>query len=42
MVDILALVLHHDEQAVLAAVEIALAADVPPKTHVLKMVSTGW
>ena len=37
MVDILALVLHHDEQAVLAAVEIALAAGVPTKTHVLNL-----
>lgn len=42
MVDILALVLRHDEQAVLAAVEMALAAGVPTKTHVLNMVSTGW
>ena len=37
MVDILALVLHHDEQAVLAAVEMALAAGVPTKTHVLNL-----
>ena len=37
MVDILALVLHHDEQAVLAAVELALAAGVPTKTHVLNL-----
>ena len=35
MVDILALVLHHDEQAVLTAVELALAEGVPTKTHVL-------
>ena len=35
MVDVLALVLHHDEQAVLAAVEMALAAGVPTKIHVL-------
>jgi hypothetical protein len=35
MVDILALVLQHDEQAVLAAVELALAEGVPTKTHVL-------
>lgn len=41
MVDILALVLHHDEQAVLTAVELALEAGVPTKTHVLNMVSTG-
>ena len=37
MVDILALVLHHDEQAVLTAVEMALAAGVPSKTHVLNL-----
>ena len=37
MVDVLALVLHHDEQAVLAAVELALAAGVPTKTHVLNL-----
>jgi transposase len=37
MVDILALVLHHDEQAVLAAVEIALAEGVATKTHVLNL-----
>ena len=37
MVDILALVLHHDEQAVLNAVEMALAAGVPTKTHVLNL-----
>jgi hypothetical protein len=37
MVDILALVLHHDEQDVLAAVEMALAAGVPTKTHVLNL-----
>jgi hypothetical protein len=37
MVDILALVLHHDEQAVLTAVEMALAASVPTKTHVLNL-----
>jgi hypothetical protein len=35
MVEILALVLHHDEQAVLTAVELALADGVPSKTHVL-------
>ena len=40
-VDILALVLHHDEQAVLTAVELSLAEGVPTKTHVLNMVSTG-
>ena len=37
MVEILALVLHHDEQAVLAAVELALDAGVPTKTHVLNV-----
>ena len=37
MVDILALVLHHDEQAVLTAVEMALEAGVPTKTHVLNL-----
>jgi transposase len=37
MVDILALVLQHDEQAVLAAVEMALEAGVPTKTHVLNL-----
>lgn len=37
MVDILALVLHHDEQAVLAAVEMALAEGVATKTHVLNL-----
>ncbi len=41
MVDILALVLHHDEQTVLAAVELALAAGVPTKTHVLNLARTG-
>ena len=37
MVDILSLVLHHDEQAVLCAVEMALEASVPTKTHVLNL-----
>ncbi len=37
MADILALVLHHDEQAVLVAVEMALAEGVAPKTHVLNL-----
>jgi hypothetical protein len=37
MVEILALVLHHDEQAVLCAVEMALAAGVPTKTHILNL-----
>ena len=33
----LSLVLHHDEQAVLCAVEMALEAGVPTKTHVLNL-----
>ncbi|MBB1493099.1 IS21 family transposase [Paracoccus sp. MC1854] len=37
MVDILALVLQHDEQAVLCAVELALDAGVPTKAHVLNL-----
>lgn len=37
MVEILALVLHHDEQAVLCAVELALEAGVPTKTHILNI-----
>jgi hypothetical protein len=37
MVDILALVLHHDEQAVLTAVELALSEGVATKTHVLNI-----
>jgi transposase len=37
MADILALVLQHDEQAVLSAVELALEAGVPTKTHVLNL-----
>lgn len=35
MVEILALVLHHDEQAVLCAVELALEDGVATKTHIL-------
>ena len=35
MVEVLALVLHHDEQAVLVAVELALEDGVPSKTHIL-------
>ena len=35
MAEILALVLHHDEQSVLTAVDLALADGVPSKTHVL-------
>ncbi|MDM7969649.1 MAG: IS21 family transposase [Paracoccaceae bacterium] len=37
MVDILALVVHHDEQAVLTAVELSLSEGVPTKTHVLNL-----
>src|SRR3546814_9215811 len=37
MVEILALVLHHDEEAVLTAVAMALAAGVPTKTHILNL-----
>ncbi|WP_373486776.1 IS21 family transposase [Blastomonas sp.] len=37
MAEILALVLHHDEQAVLCAVELALDAGVATKTHVLNI-----
>lgn len=37
MVEILELVLHHDEQAVPAAVELALEAGLPTKTHVLNV-----
>lgn len=37
MVDILALVLQHDEQAVLSAVDMALKSRVPTKTHVLNL-----
>ena len=39
MVDILSLVLHHDENAVLCAVEMALEAGVPTKTHILNLLS---
>jgi len=37
MVEILALVLQHEEQAVLAAVELALEAGAPTKTHILNV-----
>lgn len=37
MVEILSLVLQHDEQAVLTAVEIALQGGVPTKTHILNL-----
>jgi transposase len=36
-VEVLALVLQHDEQAVLTAVELALEAGVPTKTHILNL-----
>ena len=37
MVEILSLVLHHDERAVLRAVELALDAGVATKTHILNI-----
>ena len=37
MVEVLALVLQHDEQAVLAAVELALEDGVPRKTHIINI-----
>ncbi|MDC7684369.1 IS21 family transposase, partial [Asticcacaulis sp. BYS171W] len=37
MVEILALVLQHDEAVVLQAVELVLEAGVPTKTHVLNL-----
>jgi transposase len=37
MVEILALILHHDEEAVLCAVELALSDGAPTKTHVLNL-----
>ncbi|MFP1130234.1 IS21 family transposase, partial [Asticcacaulis sp. W401b] len=37
MVEVLALVLQHDEQIVLQAVEMALDAGVPTKTHILNL-----
>ena len=37
MAEILALVLQHNEQAVLSAVELALEAGVPTKTHILNV-----
>ncbi|WP_431311665.1 Mu transposase domain-containing protein, partial [Neomesorhizobium albiziae] len=37
MVEILSLVLQHDEQAVVAAVELALQAGVPTKIHILNL-----
>jgi transposase len=37
MVEILALVLHHEEQAVLCAVELALEAQAPSKQHIVNV-----
>ena len=37
MVEVLALVLHHDEQTVLAAVELALESGVPSKQYILNL-----
>ncbi|MNL34576.1 hypothetical protein D3C87_1565570 [compost metagenome] len=37
MVEVLALVLHHDEQAVLAAVELAMESGAASKTHILNV-----
>ena len=37
MVDILSLVLQHNEEDVLCAVELALEAGVPTKTHILNL-----
>lgn len=37
MVEILALVMHHDEQAVLTAVELALESGMPSKLHILNL-----
>ena len=39
MVEILALVLHHDEQAVVAAVELALESGAPSKQHILNLLT---
>ena len=39
MVEILALVLHHDEQAVLTAVQLALEACAPSKPHILNLLN---
>ena len=39
MVDILALVLHHDEQTVLCAVELALETGAPSKQHVINILN---
>ena len=37
MVEILALVLQHEEQSVLCAVEMALSDGAPTKTHILNL-----
>jgi hypothetical protein len=37
MVEILAMVLQHDENVVLQAVELAMEANVPTKTHILNL-----
>ncbi len=39
MVELLALVLHHDEDAVLSAVELALESGVPTKLRILNLLS---
>jgi hypothetical protein len=39
MVEILSLVLHHDEEAVLCSVELALESGVVSKEHVLNLLS---
>lgn len=41
MVEVLALVLQHDEAVVLQAVDMALTVGVPTKTHVLNLPRTG-
>ena len=42
MVDILALVVHHDEQAVLDACEMAQTEGVATKTHMLNLLLDWW
>ena len=37
MVDVLSLVLQHNEEDILCAVELALEAGVPTKTHILNL-----
>lgn len=41
MVEILSLVLQHDEQVVLTAVETALQGGVPTKVHILNLLQAG-